>query len=307
MRVGYARRVRDKKRGDGGGGATDGAGAAVVGKRSRTERLSAAHEANETEGEGHGDAGGGGEGSVKPAPVGPATKVTHEAAYDAAKGAKDRSKFGVGEVVYLSAEAKGTWTATAALAGKPRTQKGDTFDWTAPDTAQSVTITFDPGGGAPVTTVHFEVVAPDIKFHKTEDVTSYRPGTMGAGMKCNVNFLPYDVSFGAHVAWKESDVAGINPKDYFEHQDLPDHVANPEWKEFNNNNTGPGDFADFSKFPKPWSAGSFEWQIPQNYRVDGGASHLIRNVTQRCDLQGDPHAGRTTVTKDGSEHSTRDP
>jgi hypothetical protein len=297
--------MRDKRRGDDPGGVASAPPASTAGKRSLSEQLP----------RGSGEATAGGAGNVGlptgnvglPAatPMTNAAKVTHEAGYDAAQGAKDRTKFGVGEVAYLAAEIAGTWTASAATGAT--THKGDSYDWTAPDTAQKVTITFDPGGGAPVTTVHFEVVAPDIKFSKIDDVTTYRPGTMGAGMNCNVNFLPYDVSFGGHVAWKEDNVPGVNAKDYFEHHDLPEHVANPAWKEFNNNNTGPKDFADFSKFPKPWSAGSFEWLIPQNYRVGSGPKHLIRNVTQRCDLEGDDHAGRTTVTKDITEQSTRDP
>ena len=64
----------------------------------------------------------------------------------------------------------------------------------------------------------------------------------------------------------------------------------------------------FEGFPKPWDKdGSFKWQIAQRWKLrEGSGTGLIETLDQTCEIKGPPHAGRTTVSKDGAS-STRSP
>lgn len=311
---------RERQGAAGRGEPTDGASTAgSPGKRTRVEASSLARRDAGT-GTGEGTGGGAGGPAVgapgtagTPGPAGAnqakpmdtKSNVTHETGRDAKSGKKDRTKVGVGELVLFSADVDGAWKASAATGATTATGSG--YDWTAPATAATVTITFDPGGGVAVTTVTMEVIAPTIKLTKFEDIKDYGAGKQGAGMKCNVEFLPFDVSFGG-VQWKESDVDGSNAQGYFKGLALPKHTANATWRGFNNDNTGPKDIAQFMGIAKPWDAdGSYDWVIPQNYRLLGQTSATgMGTLTQTCKLEGPPHAGRTTVSK-GGESASRAP
>jgi hypothetical protein len=238
-------------------------------------------------------------------------KVTHETMWDAPDGTgKTRTTVGVGETVFFSADVDGDWSATNAKPGKPKTvKKNQQYDWVAPNTADSVTITFDPGGGAAPTTVVIRVIQPDdVKFDFKDDNSKIPKGTMGATLHTDVSLLPLSVSFAA-TAWKEIPGPGSKPDGYFKGQKLPDHHPAATPRHIGAKNAGPTDEAEFRGFPKPWDQdGTFEWEIPNNYVADGesGNGHFIKNTHQVCKIEGPPNAGRTTVTKEGPS-ATRDP
>ncbi|MBA3394497.1 MAG: DUF4157 domain-containing protein [Deltaproteobacteria bacterium] len=235
-----------------------------------------------------------------------AATITHETGYTASGAGNDRTTVGVGELVYFSADVNGAWTATAGTASG----SGQQFDWTAPARANSsVTITFTPTTGAPVTRT-FSVLAPSsVVLAKTSDDV-IAAGTQGAGLRATVTFHPLTVSFAA-TEWKEQgNEAAAGASGYFEGRTLPAHTNfNPNWLGIGDGNTGPSDHASFEGFPSPWAAGSFHWPIIQRYklRTESGDGAQIQVLNQTCSMEGAPHAGRTTVTKGDATSNPRSP
>ncbi|MDQ3370526.1 MAG: hypothetical protein M3680_34335, partial [Myxococcota bacterium] len=257
-------------------------------------------------------------GATPAAPTGPASAagatpttdavtIDHETAYTAPSGANTRTSVGVGELVYFSSSAAGTWAATAGT----RTGSGQDFEWTAPATAATVTVTFTPATGAAVTR-SIEVLAPSaVVMTKTSEKT-FPSGTAGSGFVASVALHPLTVSFAA-TEWKEATgQAGTGAVGYFAQagMTLPVHEANPAWLGIGEGNSGPTDNAAFSGFTmRPFDAGSFQWDIQQSYklRTEAGAGHPIVTLPQVGTMEGAPNAGRMTVSKGGATSAPRSP
>ena len=261
-------------------------------------------------GTGTGEGAGGGAGVVTPktgaeaTPASTGATINSQTNYKAKSAANDRKTVGVNEQVdFWVDNTEGTYSASAGTGTSATKGTETTFTWTAQATAGAATITFTPKGGGTVTTVAMKVVAPELKFTKTGPLGGITG--VGAGMICDVNFLPYDVCFGTGIQWEEGTAPASNAQGFFVGLTLDGHVPAAA-RAFDNNNAGPKDKASFTWSQKPDKDGSYDWVIPQNY-VIGGTKYLIRNVTQTCQMYGPPHAGRTTVTKDGTETLTRDP
>ena len=72
------------------------------------------------------------------------------------------------------------------------------------------------------------------------------------------------------------------------------------------------DNAAGSGLPAPWTAGGFDWVIPNHFQIIGasagafGGGEFFTNTTQAFTIDGAPNAGRVTITKAGAS-VTRSP
>ena len=207
----------------------------------------------------------------------------------------------------FTSDQKGTWKATAVGPTGKATGKSASYEWIAPTTAQSVTITLDQGTATQ--TVQMTVVAPTgLDFTKTSEYTKIKPEQQGAGMVTDVHFLPFTVSFG-RTKWKEIGGPGSNASGYYaaKGRKLPTHKPNPKWLGVDDSNGNIFDTAAFFGHPAPWTVGSFDWVIPNHYQVSGesGPGHEFTKVTQTCTIQ--DSQGTTVVTKGNASSSPRTP
>jgi hypothetical protein len=227
----------------------------------------------------------------------PTAEIKSTVLVPALEGAGDnRKQVGVGEQVIFSSSAKGTWTATAAgPKGKTSVTNARKYTWTAPATASKVTVTFDEAGKSQ--TIDMDVIAPTgVDFWKRSE-EEFATGTQGAGMFTSVKMLPFTVNF-SRTSWKEIPGPPSNMKGYFTSTTPPSHVPNKNWLGIDSDNSGPIDHAAYwgIKGTPGWTAGSFDWEIPNHYKVDGesGAGYEFAKVIQSMAVDA---AGTTTVTK----------
>lgn len=278
--------------------------AAIPGKHTRTEGFFGT-------GKGEGD----GVGTLNGPPAGPAdaavpatagtAKVTHETDQKAPSGAaKTRTTVGVGELVYFTADSAEKGSSWKATAGKGKAD-GANYDWHAPASPATVTITFDPGGGGTPTTVTMNVIGPNGITYSDKKEDTFKAGVAGAGMTNKLTFLPLTVCFWG-TQWREQDVDATNIQGWFTHLDkkkLKHKAASP--KDIGDDNSGPGDHASYSATPPFKEKGSFTWEIPQQYSVKGANTwqDIVTPFTQLTTIAAD---GTLTVTKNG-ESVTRSP
>ncbi len=231
-----------------------------------------------------------------------ADEIKTKVATPAMEANDDRKTVGVGEKVFFTTTASGTWTASAAGPGAKTTGKGKKYTWTAPSTATTATITFDNAGKKTPTDI--QVIAPNgVDFWKRKE-QDFPAGQQGAGMYTGVKFLPFTVSF-VHTSWKEIAGGPSNMKGRFTKITPPSHKPNANWLHIDDANGGPTDHAAYwgVKGNPGWTTGSFEWAIPNRYKVDGdsGAGYEFSTVIQTMSI--DDEQGTTTVTKVGPNAS----
>ena len=188
-------------------------------------------------------------------------------------------RVGVGQKVTFGATAEGAWTIDGAEAGT-----GQSIEWTASDVATIRNVAFEPGPSADKNaraSLPVFVIAPSkLDFKKLGDVPATGPGMAGVGMTLQVTVGPDDVSFG-NAEWLERPGPAENVTGYFaayvaSGQSLA-HPPNPNWLPMGNDNKGIMDNAWTRDKPKlkhadgttRWWAGSFQWTIPNVYRVKG--------------------------------------
>lgn len=239
-----------------------------------------------------------------PQPMTGKAKVTHETDQETPDGtAKTRKTVAVGELVYFSAAdvQAGTWS-TDVGSGKA---KGLDYDWRAPSSPGSATITFTPtDAGAAPTTVTIKVIGPSsISYFDKKDQT-YKKGTAGAGMLVKLEFLPLSVCFWG-TQWRETEVDATGASGWFTHIDAKDLKHKPAApRDIGSDNKGPGDKIGYTASPPFKEKGSFTWDIPQQYSVKGANNWLdIKKFAQVTSIEPD---GTLTVTKNG-ESATRSP
>lgn len=272
--------------------------------------------------------GGGGEPAGGPAgPAGPAApgngpakgasagkiKVQSE---KGAKGAQESmAKLGVGEKATFTAQEEGSWRIDQTDIGT-----GQSVEWTAPDTGTVKNLVFEPFLTSPNKNTQASlpvlVLAPSkVDFKKVGDVPATGPGMAGVGMTLQVTIGPDTVSFG-NAEWLEKPGPAEGVSGYFASyvatgQSLA-HPPNLNWLGMGDDNKAIMDNAwtrDKPKLKHPtdgtdrWWAGSFQWTIPNVYRVKGGAEHAIANVVQRFTMD---DQGAITVTK-GAASATAKP
>ncbi len=217
---------------------------------------------------------------VTPTP-GTAPTVTSQTIAIAPDNSPDnRTTVGVGERVLFSSDIAGTWTVTEGhIIG---INNGQTMVWEAPPIASSPTITLTTASGAQ--SMNFTVIAPDSLTMIVGNHDPIAAGTAGACMITNIIVNPLTVNFG-RTQWLEVPGPATNVTGYFNRFSAAQlrHHPNPQYLPFDDMNTGLTDHASFHEVPAPFSDGTFEWVIPNRYKIDGepdAQGRFFENTTQ---------------------------
>lgn len=244
----------------------------------------------------------------KPANPDPDPVITHETTFSAPDGSpKSRGEVGVGEEVVFTGTPSGTWAATA---GTPATGTGPKFTWTAPERATTATITLTAGSKSK--SVDVKVVEPaSIVAHRNSTIP-IGVGRAGAGMKLTFHYHPKHVSFGNAEAMEVSGPA-TNVTGFFLKNFTPTELWHDSGDTFfpikENNEDSAEDTASLSTGKTPWEAGTFDWVIPNHFKVktESGNGKKFTEVTQAFQML--DATGRVRIDKAGAsvERSPSDP
>ncbi|MBN1985807.1 MAG: DUF4157 domain-containing protein [Prolixibacteraceae bacterium] len=217
---------------------------------------------------------------VVPPPTAPPV-ITSETLKNAPDGTADtRTTVGVGERVRFTANTSGTWTVSGGHIIGLNT--GSNIVWEAPPTASNPTITLTTPGGTRV--IPFTVIPPNNLSMVVATRHGIPAGTAGACMINDVTVNPLNVNFG-RTQWLEVPGPATNVSGYFNQFAAATifHHPNPDYLPFNDNNTGLRDHAAWHAVPAPFSFGTFEWVIPNRYKIDGESDaqgRLFTNTVQ---------------------------
>jgi peptidoglycan hydrolase-like protein with peptidoglycan-binding domain len=200
-------------------------------------------------------------------PPATAPTVTSQTIVAAPDGTADtRTTVGVGERIRFTGDSAGTWTASEGqIIG---INNGSNVIWEAPAVAATPTITLTTPGGQ--TATQMTVVAPDSLDMAVAANDPIAVETAGACMFTNVTANPLNVSFG-RTQWLEVPGPATNVSGYFTRFSAVQlrHHPNPRYLPFNDLNAGLNDHAAFHEAPAPFSFGTFDWVIPNRYKIDG--------------------------------------
>jgi hypothetical protein len=240
------------------------------------------------------------------APTAPATPTPAPAALvmnsrtdmHAPDGTPDtRTTVAMGEVVFFDVGgAAADWTASAGFPGR-RTGR-TTLAWELPDPGSAtITATLPTGESA---SINMKVIAPkDIRMRKISEDAPGASGTANAGMRLSPRFTPGSVNFG-NVEWLEVPGPPSNLTGYFAAQVAAgtnlNHVPNPNFLRIA---PGLNDHAAAFGFPPPFSAGTWDWSIPNRFRraATTGAGTVFVTTLQSFRMDA---AGAITVSKQGA-------
>ncbi|RPJ34299.1 MAG: hypothetical protein EHM17_07110 [Verrucomicrobiaceae bacterium] len=217
---------------------------------------------------------------------------------------RKRKKVGVGEEVNLTLTPSSLPSPTWALAGTPGTSALN------PLTGISSVLTAGERACTPSTEatingvtvkIDFEVVEPDGVVMEQEPGTGiwHIQGKGSAGFKGRPYFAPFDVSF-KYIEIREDTCVGTGTG-YFLGDTGQVHPLG-QWigvVEGDAAKPSKGDGVDTIKTGAnnpPFSAGTFEWPIPWQFRVGGGAAKTFATVTHQETMEA---TGRTTMAKGG--------
>lgn len=118
-------------------------------------------------------------------------------------GSRARTTVGVGEEVNLTHSSGNVATAWATTAGTLSANVGATVLFSAPDTAQTVTVTADTA------TIDFTIIAPDdVHMDNVGGSVKHHLNLPDSGILADVFLLPDNVNFNK-VTYRELDVVGI--------------------------------------------------------------------------------------------------
>lgn len=193
---------------------------------------------------------------------------------------RSRKKLGIGEVVTLSFEPSWISPITWSLdgGGSLSASSGNPITFTAPDKAGYPMIT------ASYSNVNLHVVFTVVEPSHVEAVkylnVSYPIGTQGAGMLLLITAQPIDVSFAGvqirEVSGPASDITGY----FLQYNPSTLYHNSGGWASLDAYNAL-FDNAKFGGAQSPWSAGSFTWDIPMEWRVSTiSYTGTAPNVTQ---------------------------
>ncbi|MFT5645372.1 MAG: peptidoglycan hydrolase-like protein with peptidoglycan-binding domain [Aureispira sp.] len=205
---------------------------------------------------------------VNPAPTTPPV-ITTETTKSAPDGTADsRKTVGVGEYVRLTANTAGTWTASdGRIIGL---NNGSNIVWEAPADIANPTITLTTPGGTRV--IPFSVIRPNSIQMSVSGHNPIAVGTAGADMLLDITFNPLNVNFG-RTQLLEVPGPGTNVSGYFNRFTAAQlfHVPNANFVRIADDNTAAParDNAAIPVAPPPFSFGTWEWVIPNQYKVDG--------------------------------------
>jgi hypothetical protein len=213
-----------------------------------------------------------------------------------------RTRIGVGETVNLTCTGgtgTPTWTASPTGVGTLSATSGQNITYTAPDRANTVTITATAGASAPP--IAFTIVEPsDVKLQKRPNSkANHVINTASTGVVIDVFILPADVSF-QNISVQESDVNAVGTgcfQAYYANNNVghnpntsPTAIGPPDNDTSGSKMTGP-DLADGtgSKCQGGWS-----WTIPWSFQVGSGSQKQFATVVQSMSITA---AGQATINK----------
>lgn len=241
--------------------------------------------------------------AAPPAPPPPCVMASKALFATPAATPDTRRKVGVNERVEFRVGEPADWTASS---GTPASAPAASpFTWTAPEAAGSTTITATiPRNGSTCSLVMTTILPSALNMTRIS-VDAFAAGVSGAGMHLRAAFPPNDVSFRnsewLEVAGPASGVTGYFLALQTAGTDLSHH-PNPSFVPISAANTYTSDHAAGSGFPAPWSAGAFQWVIPNRIKQIGGAGTgvVFTNSTQAFTIAAD---GTVTITKGGASVS----
>jgi hypothetical protein len=212
-----------------------------------------------------------------------------------------RRVIAMGEVVYFDIGGDAVdWTASAGWPGRRHARS--TFAWELPEPG-TATITATTAAGASASITMTVVPPKDIRMRKTSEDPPGDPGTANAGMRLAPRFTPGNVNFG-NVEWLEAPGGPSSLTGYFAAQvaagaDL-DHHPNPDFLRIA---PGLNDHAAAFGFPGPYSAGTWDWEIPNRFRRAATTGEGTVYVTTLQSFRID-ESGTITVSKQGASVTT---
>ena len=233
--------------------------------------------------------------------------ISHETTFSAPDGTgKKRTDVGVGEEVTFTGSTAGKWTATS---GTPNgLASGNRFTWTAPDRAATATIKLQVG--TEEGTVSMKVIEPESITGRKNSEIPIAPGTAGAGMKLTFIYHPLRVSFGnvraREVSGPATNITGYYKKHYAA-ADLWHDSGDTFTAIKENNEDSVEDRAETQDSFKPYERGTFDWVIPNKFKVktEAGDGKKFTEVTQAF-LMHDA-TGKVTIAKAVTAWVTRIP
>ncbi len=136
------------------------------------------------------------------------------------------------------------------------------------------------------------------RFPGDTNPVKIKQGVQGVYMILQFQLVPDTVSF-SRLEYVEVQESATNVTGYFTSKTRREifHNTNTEWAGVRDDNRVSGaDLAGLGGIAPPWVKGSFDWVIPNRYRVDG-INKQFDTVTQRMQIEGKPMAGRSGVLK----------
>jgi len=238
----------------------------------------------------------------KPEEAKPKLTITHETTFAAPDGSdKARTDVGIGEKVTFKGSAVGKWTASKGL--PTELASGAEFVWTAPDRAGDATIKLQVG--TEEATVTMKVFEPDNIVAVRNSKIAIGAGTAGAGMKLTFNYYPKKVSFG-NVKAKEVSGPATNIDGYYKKHYTAEELKHDSGDTFTsikeNNEDSAEDTAKTVDTFKPYEKGTFDWVIPNKFKVKteaGDGKKFPSDVTQAFAMV--DATGKIKITKAGAE------
>lgn len=207
---------------------------------------------------------------------------------------RQRTTIGVAEEVdmFIIPADTVTWSVSA---GSVNPASGSSTRFTAPSNATAtVTVTANYGGGS--CGKDFSVKAPSGYNHAIILTTnSYPKNQASAGMELRVWIAPTNVSF---YRVEMGEVAGpaTNRTGYFTNHPPVNHTTAGHFWTLSHSNTW-RDTCSLTGCPKPWSDGSFQWDIPVRWKVEGSTiTNSMPDWTQSFTING---SGTVSVQKFG--------
>ena len=233
--------------------------------------------------------------AVAPAPL---TITSRTVKASPGGAANTRTRIGVGEVIVFTGNRAGNWSVNNGTT--IGATNGLSLRWRAPAIGGISTIRLTSGGTT--ATISMNVVPPNgLSMTNVNAPHALTAGTAGACMLPNVTILPLDVNLGA-TQWLEVPGPGTNVTGYFTQFSAATlfHNPNPNYLGFDDNNTGLHDHAAWHAVPSPHSNGTFQWVIPNRYKLDGepdASGRLFTTTTQLFTMDG---SGTMTISKGGA-------
>jgi len=184
------------------------------------------------------------------------------------------------EIVTFTAPAPANWSVSSGSPAKA--SQTSTFVWEAPDKPTTTTITATLGNPAQSCSTAINTIAPAfMSMGGALKLLADQPiGLAGAEMFVDVTLGPLSVSFSG-IEWRELRGPATNVTGYFvpldEAGDLV-HKAAPKDARIGPDNSVAPDHVGYPAggppplpvaLPEPWSKGTFEWHIPNQFRKAG--------------------------------------